>query len=405
MAHTNPLTFIDIFAGCGGLASGLIKAGWKPLFAVEKNKDAFSTYKANLIDSETEYNWPEWLEISHHDINALLRIDELAELKGKVDLVAGGPPCQGFSTAGKRRSDDLRNKLVKSYIHFVKAVMPRALIFENVQGITVRLGGNKRQGRTSVYSEYIERALRSLGYKVTHRIIDMSDFCIPQRRRRFILVAFLGQSSTPESVFDLLESNVADFSAAKNITRRVGVADAIGDLLYSWGHQDSPDSKGFQAGVYGPAISGYQKLMRANCEYGGAVDSHRFVNHRKETVRLHYELLGKSVRGKRVKPKDAVVPNLRRRGVTVLSPVSPAPTLTSIPDELVHYSEPRILTVREYARLQSFPDDFQFKGPYTTGGELRKKEVPRYTQIGNAVPPLFGEQIGLAIKEVLINGK
>ena len=95
---------------------------------------------------------------------------------------------------------------------------------------------------------------------------------------------------------------------------------------------------------------------------------------------------------------------MNRRGVTVLDPNAQAPTVTSIPDEIVHYSEPRILTVRECARLQSFPDWFQFKGKYTSGGMSRKHEVPRYTQVGNAVPPLFAEQIGIALREVLVSG-
>ena len=85
----------------------------------------------------------------------------------------------------------------------------------------------------------------------------------------------------------------------------------------------------------------------------------------------------------------------------MLGPNSQSPTITSIPDELVHYCEPRILTVREHARIQSFPDWYEFKGKYTSGGKRRKNEVPRYTQVGNAVPPLFAEQIGRAIKEVL----
>ncbi len=105
--------------------------------------------------------------------------------------------------------------------------------------------------------------------------------------------------------------------------------------------------------------------------------------------------------GKRITPKDEIVENLNRRGVTVLDANSQAPTITSIPDELVHYCEPRILTVREHARIQGFPDWYEFKGKYTSGGERRKQEVPRYTQVGNAVPPLFAEQIGLALLEVL----
>mgnify|MGYP002694371545 FL=1 len=109
--------------------------------------------------------------------------------------------------------------------------------------------------------------------------------------------------------------------------------------------------------------------------------------------------------GKRITPKDNIVSNLNRRGVTVLNRDAQAPTITSIPDEIVHYIEPRILTVREHARIQSFPDWFEFKGKYTSGGSRRKQEVPRYTQVGNAVPPLFAEQIGIAIWEVLSNDK
>jgi DNA (cytosine-5)-methyltransferase 1 len=93
--------------------------------------------------------------------------------------------------------------------------------------------------------------------------------------------------------------------------------------------------------------------------------------------------------------------DLRKRSATVLSSSQPAPTVTSIPDDLVHYAEPRVLTVRECARLQTFPDSFEFRGPYTTGGRKRRFELPRYTQVANAVPPLFAEQIGLAWKEVL----
>ena len=134
-----------------------------------------------------------------------------------------------------------------------------------------------------------------------------------------------------------------------------------------------------------------------------AVDSHRFVNHTKSIIKLHKDLQAKAPRGKRVTPSDNIVTGLKRRGVTVLDPNLPAPTITSIPDELVHYCEPRILTVREHARIQSCPDWYQFKGKDTSGGKRRKVEVPRYTQVGNAVPPLFAEQIGKALMEVMNN--
>ena len=153
-------------------------------------------------------------------------------------------------------------------------------------------------------------------------------------------------------------------------------------------------------------MSTYQQLMRGSSNTSKQnleVDSHRFVKHKKDTIILHQQLLQKAPKGKRITPKDDCISGLNRRGVTVLDALSQAPTITSIPDELVHYSEPRILTVREHARIQSFPDWFQFKGKYTSGGARRKLEVPRYTQVGNAVPPLFAEQLGLALMEVISN--
>ena len=92
---------------------------------------------------------------------------------------------------------------------------------------------------------------------------------------------------------------------------------------------------------------------------------------------------------------------IKKNCFSVLAANLPAPTLTSNPDDHIHYCEPRTLTVREYARIQSFPDSFEFKGNYTTGGDNRKTDVPRYTQIGNAIPPLFGEQVGLALKQLI----
>lgn len=395
----NEKIYIDIFAGCGGLSTGLLNAGWKALFAIEKNVDAFATLKYNLIDNKEHFQWPLWLPIKECDINVLLKdhMEDLIALRDKVTLVAGGPPCQGFSMAGKRDKNDQRNKLVKSYIKFIKLVLPQVIFFENVHGFTVNF---KEKKGTKQYSSYVERALKRLGYKTMYRIVDMSQYGIPQNRKRFILIAMKGYS--PKDVFKILERNRVAFCESKGISCATNIKDAISDLEQANGSRPSPDTKGFMAGIYGSEQSGYQHLMRSGIKTTGLIaDSHRFVNHRKNTIKLHEELLRKAPAGKRIKPSDNIVENLNRRGVTVLDANAQAPTITSIPDELVHYKEPRILTVREYARIQSFPDWFQFKGQYTSGGERRKQEVPRYTQIGNAVPPLFAEQVGVAILEVL----
>ena len=160
------MAYIDIFAGCGGLSVGLYNAGLHGLFAIEKNKDAFSTLKYNLIDKKNHFDWPDWLDVKEHDINKVLDKNEeqLKALRGQVELVAGGPPCQGFSMAGKRNNKDARNKLVKSYIKFIELVQPEALIFENVHGFTVHFKG--KQGCIKQYSSYVIEKLKALGYQV-----------------------------------------------------------------------------------------------------------------------------------------------------------------------------------------------------------------------------------------------
>ena len=129
-------------------------------------------------------------------------------------------------------------------------------------------------------------------------------------------------------------------------------------------------------------------------------NSHRFAKHTKNIVDLQQRIIDNITPGLRITPSDNLIEGLKRRGVTLLDKNGQSPTITSHPDDLVHYCEPRILSVREMARLQSFPDWYEFKGKYTTGGELRKVDVPRYTQVGNAVPPLFAELLGKTLIEV-----
>ena len=134
---------------------------------------------------------------------------------------------------------------------------------------------------------------------------------------------------------------------------------------------------------------------------GPLPDSHRFPNHNDETIKKFLFILKNCTKDKNIDSQTKLKFNLKKRCVIPLQQDKESPTLTTLPDDYIHYSEPRILTVREYARIQSFDDDFEFKGKYTTGGKLRTKEVPRYTQIGNAIPPLFGEQSGKVLKEIL----
>src|SRR6185295_14141658 len=187
MQDTKP-TYIDLFAGCGGLSLGLHNAGWKGLFAIEKSPDAFKTLKHNLINIKNHFEWPEWLPESNLEIDNVLNNypAELKSLKYKVDLVAGGPPCQGFSMAGRRNENDQRNNLIKKYIEFIGIIKPKIIFFENVKGFTMEFKKNKDKGID--YSLYVQEELEKAGYSVKGELINFGEFGIPQKRTRFILV-------------------------------------------------------------------------------------------------------------------------------------------------------------------------------------------------------------------------
>lgn len=397
MTEREIMKYIDLFAGSGGLSLGLYNAGLHGIFAVERNKDAFSTLKYNLIERKKHFSWPNWLEMKNWDINELLEVHskELATLNGSVDLVVGGPPCQGFSMAGKRKNDDIRNQLMHSYIEFIKLVQPTMLFFENVQGFTVGFKDHKDKQK---YSDILVSELRELGYNLDYKIVTMSEYGVPQNRKRFIL--FASKNGAYEIFFDELLKNKDCFLRDRGLKIPITISQAINNLKKSYGEVDSKDTKAFKNGKYGRATSAYQKLMRNNIERVAFPDSHRFAKHKSETIDLFKRLMTASEKSIRITPSMNLVEGLKKRGVTPLKKNSICNTITSIPDDYIHYDEPRIMTVREHARIQSFPDDYEFKGPYTTGGERRKTDVPRYTQVANAVPPLFAEQVGEVILKI-----
>ena len=398
------MIYIDLFSGCGGLALGLHNAGWKGLFAVEKSKDAFATLEHNLINKNSNFSWPNWLDKKNHDINHIIEKHQknLKSLRGKVSLVAGGPPCQGFSMAGRRNEEDDRNKLIDSYIKFIELVQPKILFFENVRGFTI--GFKKGNKRGEAYSVYVVNELDRIGYNVKGQIVDFSEYGVPQKRQRYILVGIKKEYKIKaEKFFDLLTKNKAYFFKLRNLEKdTTSLSDAISDLLQSNGTEESPDTKNFKAGIYAKATTSYQKLMRQDKNLTSKIaNSHRFANHKKETIEKFQYILNFGRANKNISDEIKAKYNMKKRTVVPLCSDSPTPTLTTLPDDYIHYCEPRILTVREYARIQSFPDSYEFKGGYTTGGDRRKTDVPRYTQIGNAIPPLFAEQAGLVLKDMI----
>ncbi len=400
-------TYIDLFAGCGGLSLGLHNAGWKGLFAIEKNKDAFKTLEYNLIQQKKHFNWPTWLPLSNHEINEVISKykSNLIKLRGKVDLVAGGPPCQGFSMAGRRNESDSRNELVKSYIHFIELVRPKLIFFENVKGFTLEFKKNKEKGKE--YASYVLNELNNLDYLVEGKLVNFGEYGVPQKRTRFILIGIRNDiakksKKTASDFFRLIEHNRYNFLEQRGLSIHTNLQDAISDLLKSNGVKQSPDTPRFDAGIYINIQSKYQELLRNGVDRV-IPDSHRFPKHRPDIIEKFSYILSNARKNKDIDKSIRQRYNIKKHTIIPLDANAKSPTITTLPDDYIHYSEPRILTVREYARIQSFPDWYEFKGKYTTGGTVRTKEVPRYSQIGNAIPPLFGEQAGVILNKI-VNG-
>lgn len=407
---SNKKTYIDLFAGCGGLSLGLFNSRlWRGQFAIEKSPDAFETLNHNLIEKKKHFNWPKWLPKTNHDINEVIKNypSKLKSLRGQIDMIAGGPPCQGFSTAGRRVETDSRNKLIISYIKFVRLVQPKVIFFENVKGFTQKFDKNKIKGR--VYSEYVTKELEKnsitenyQGYQVHGQLIDFSEFGIPQKRTRFILVGIRNDVSfkqSPEDFFDLIKKNKTDFLINKGIGLTNTLKDAISDLLRKK-ETVCPDTNSFKSGLYNKINSPYQKLLKGTIK-SKIPDSHRFTKHAESTIEKFEYMIKHAEKNKTLSPEIKEKFNLKKRTIIPLSGKLPTPTITTLPDDYIHYCEPRIFTVREYARIQSFDDWYEIKGKYTTGGKRRVQEVPRYSQIGNAIPPLFGEQAGLVLNLII----
>lgn len=408
------LTSIDLFAGCGGLSLGLHNAGWEGLFAIERDKMAFETLSRNLIDAHAPYqtyvSWPTWLPSENHDIIRLLEDEgvrcELGLLRGKVDLVAGGPPCQGFSVGGKRDGADDRNNLVFKMLELVELVQPRAVLVENVEGITRRFVARPGESTGTPVVQLVLERLARLGYIGTYTVVSADDFGVPQTRRRVAILAIKdAENLNPETLNALFVHSLKKAAiVVRNhyglpIDHPVTAGEALMDL--SGGKRLAcPDSPEFESSTYITAKSSYAKAMRRGLRTGSTPDSHRFSKHG-DRIQALYALAHETQPPGRL-AKEFLLANGTKKDKKVLLDASlPSSTITTHPDEFIHYAEARNVTVREMARLQSFPDDFKFYGRYTINGPRRKHDVARCSQVGNAVPPLLAHALGLAIRDVL----
>jgi DNA (cytosine-5)-methyltransferase 1 len=392
---SKPLTFIDVFAGCGGLSLGLMQAGLLGKFAIEHDSFAFATLTANLLSKALpfKYSWPRWLPKEPLSIASLLGEyeQELKALCGSIDVLVGGPPCQGFSMAGRRQHDDPRNQLFGQYLRLVEMIKPQIVLIENVRGFTMDFAVGEN---VTNYSSALKASL-SDDYKVYERLLDLSQFGVPQARTRYFVIAVRSSVLTSDP-FKLLENRIPSFLRALGISAPISSSNAISDLeLGRCGTEPSKDTRGFNQIAYKRPLTRYQKLMNGA---GVTPSDLRLARHSDDIAQRFQEIIELSHAEGRLNTSISTDIRerygLKKRALRVLDPDRPSPTITSMPDDLIHYSEPRTLTVRENARLQSFPDWYAFQGKYTTGGHLRRKEVPRFTQVANAVPPLFARAVG-----------
>ena len=350
-------TVIDLFSGCGGMSLGLEKAGYDIVYANDINGDALKTYKRNFPHVVVEQG--DITKIDPYNVSKKIK-------KRHVDVIVAGAPCQGFSTSGKRNPDDPRSKLFLQIIKFLKVFRPKIFVMENVSGLLSMEKGNTMKTIIKHFSDS--------DYHVTYRILSAAEFGVPQMRNRVFIVG----SSKPIPADKLFPR--------PNVTKPISVKEAISDLAFL-GLGTGSDNY-----LLKPR-STYQKKMRCGSK---TLHNHESANHSLR-IQKRFSMIPPGVDGRNaLKNSDT-----NKRDYYRLHPNKTSRTITTLPEDLIHYKHDRIPTVRELARLQSFPDTFVFCGPRTTGGKQRKFSCPQYTQIGNAVPPLLSEMLFLQISKVL----
>lgn len=343
----------DLFAGVGGLSQGFLMEGFDIVFSIEYDRE---------IAISNQYNHPSTI-VYNKDITKI-DIKGLSQKHPNIDVIIGGPPCQGFSQKGKRLSlNDERNYLFRYFIEFVDEFKPKYFLLENVPNIITTSNGFFRDEIIEKFSE--------MGYSIDFDILRASDFGIPQNRKRAF---FLGKFS---------ENNLR---LPKGTNEKVNIKDAIYDLPFI--------NSGEEVSVYDKAtFSKYQKYLRASATI---LYNHKATNHSK--IALERLALIPKNGGRDSLPKEHLTKSIFSGTWTRLKEDGIAATITTRFDTpssglFTHPILDRCLTVREAARIQSFPDTFRFYGTKTS----------QMKQVGNAVPPLLVKSIAEVIKKDIEN--
>ncbi|MCD0482321.1 DNA cytosine methyltransferase [Streptacidiphilus sp. ASG 303] len=339
-------TFVDLFAGAGGLTLGLKRAGFTPIYAQDKWSDAVDTYKANITGHLVECG----------DIADLTAAHLNQVLPEKPGWIVGGPPCQGYSTVGKRNRDDQRNRLFEHFLRVVKHVGPDGFVIENVLGL-----------KDMSFEREVASAFEECGYRVHFQVASAADHGVPQLRRR---VLFIGHK----------QKEFKGIDAALQADQYVSVKAAIGDL---------PELQpGETATIYNkPAESDYQRLMRAGSKTLQGHSASKHPPHLIEAIRHISDGGNRTEIPPNLQPKSGFHNSYSR-----LASWLPAVAVTQNMGKpsgtrCIHPFQHRGLTTREGARLQSFPDTYIFTGPSTS----------QRLQVANAVPPLLAQALGQAL--------
>lgn len=398
-------------------------AGFHPIFVNELNSDAMATYLRNrprFPDLASKYHVNDIKSLVARDgvllqhfldsIHADYRIDAS---KGQVDLVVGGPPCQGFSGIGHRRSYSVdkkqlpSNHLYEDFAYVVSRIRPKIFLFENVRGLLSAKWTSSGMGG-EVWAK-VKEALRSIeGYRTNWAEVRARDYGVPQNRPR---VLFVGIRDDVTCHVDEMapEGEAVNAGFLPGPTGRPpNLIELLGDLAEE-GHENGGETLSYPS----PARYAIQRAMRTSQDgsrvfrKGDPVSEHVYSKHGKRIVaKFRYMLSHDGM----IPPRYATNKFGQRLLPACWGPEGPTITATSMPDDYVHYSLPRTLTVREWARLQCFPDWYEFSGKRTTGGIRRagnpregihEREVPKYTQIGNAVPVLMAQAIGEHFRRIL----
>jgi DNA (cytosine-5)-methyltransferase 1 len=345
----NRLKVLDLFSGCGGLSLGFAKSGFNVVAGIDNWKDSLITFEKNHPNSKGVV-----MDLGNFQYKDFKKI-----ISDKIDIVIGGPPCQGFSISGKRNPNDPRNRLYIGFVELVKQIKPKAFLLENVPNLVSMANG--------AIKDSIIKDFTDLGYDVKYKILLASDFGVPQNRRRVVFIGMLGK-------------NTFEFPVGKNIDNKLKItcADAISDLPEMTIEDGAlnkikPKSK-------------YQQMMRKKTN---KIYNHQISNHDKQTV----DVISLVPDGGNYKNLPTSLQNIRKVHIawTRYCSNKPSPTVDTGHRHHFHYKFNRIPTVRESARLQSFPDDFIFFGSKTS----------QYKQVGNAVPPIMAEQIATNLAKAL----